>query len=321
MTLENMKEIAKENNGIIPAGIAMNMTDFEISKAIKAGLLKEAPAKIDETKVKRVSGKKAASGGKAQQEKKSQAKTGKDETPAKESPVMNPPAVEFCKEQKDRYSFLDGIIYDRMNDMQKSSFDIAYSLYMIYSNAYYKIDGYKNIYDYARERYGISRGTTNNFINITERFADLEKHAFELKPDYSGFSSTQLICMLGHTDDELKDKGIAPGMSSRDIKKALKNNGSKGEVINVVNGGKSDLDSDGKKSTDDSGEESADNGLNEIKANVVLELDKDSFSGFPKWGTEDSESEICLLDIFSKKAKVITKLLLLGHRIQILDIV
>ena len=315
MTLENMKEIAKENNGIIPAGIAMNMTDFEVSKAIKAGYLKEAPVKPDVSKAKKTPAEPAAKAEKPKPAKK-KAAAGKEETPAKESPAMNPPAVEFSKDQKDAYSLLDGIIYDRMNDMQKSSFDIAYALHSIYCNNYYKIDGYKNIYDYARERYGISRGTTNNFINITERFAVLDKPAFELKPDYSGFSSTQLICMLGHTDEELKEKGIAPGMSSRDIKKALKDNGSKGEAINAVNGGKSDLE---KSPAGDGEEESSGGELNEVRANIVLELTKESFSGFPDFGSADSDT--CVMEVLAGKAKVIAKLLLLGHRIQILDIV
>lgn len=303
MTLTNMKEMAMAHGGIIPPGVAMNMTDLEIRRAIKAGYLKEVPEKMDESKVKKVTTKATGKG-----------KT--DAKPKKAPAVMNPPAVEFSKEQKDDYSRLDGIIYDRMRDMQKSSFDIAFAVHGIYQNNYYKIDGYKNIYEYSRERYGIARGTTNNFINIVDRFADLDKPALALKPDYSGFSSTQLICMLGHTDDELKEKGITPEMSSRDIKKALKGTGSKGESINALNGGKTDMDSTSSDVNDD--DTADDRPLNELQANVVFELVKSDLLDFPE---NPDEIEAYVTKLLGDKVKVIAKLLQLGHCIRVLDIV
>lgn len=335
MTLTNMKEIAKENNGTIPAGIAMTMTDFEIKKALEHGYLKEEPGKVQppepkkgnrKSPAKKESGKTSnnkpaskSSTKSGQAEKKKTAPPDKKEASDKKAPAITPPsAPEFTKEQKDNYTFFDGVIYDRMNDMQKSSFDIAYALHMIYEYGLYKIDGYKNIYNYANERYGIARGTTNNFINIVDRFAVLDKPYFELKSDYSGFNSTQLICMLGHTDDELKDKGINSAMSSREIKKALKDSeiSSKGETVNTVNGGKSDVDG---LSGNDGSDTADDRQLNELQANIVLELTKESFSSFPNFGSADSDT--CVMEVLAQKVKVITKLLLLGHSIQILDIV
>lgn len=316
MTITNMKEIAKENNGIIPAGIAMTMTDFEIKKAIQHGYLKEAPEKVHAPEPKKEPKKKSkkSPAGKVAPKKDGQAEE-KADLPA---PVEEKPASIFSKEQKDAYSRLDGLIYERMNDMKKSSFDIAFALYVIYENGYFKIDGYKNIYDYARERYGIARGTTNNFINLVDRFGDLKtRGVLELKPEFSDYSSTQLICMLGHTDEELKEKNITSSMSSRDIKKALKADvDARGEALNSLNDIKSDLiEGDEADNIDeaDSVEEK------KLLYNVVLEMTKETFNGFPDFGSADSDT--CVLEILAENVKVITKLLLLGHRLQVIEIV
>lgn len=310
MTIEVMKTIAAENNGTIPAGMAMTMTDLEVRRAIKHGYLKEDLKKVQSLKPKKNPRKEFEEGAK-QAEKK-------EELPA---PVASGTVSTFSKEQKATYSRLDGLIYDRMNDMKKSSFDIAFALHSIYENGYYKIGGFKNIYEYASKRYGIARGTTNNFINLVERFADLKnQESLELKPEFADYSSTQLICMLGHTDDELKEKNITPSMSSRDIKKALKDsgNGSKGESVNTLNGGKSASKNSGTGSDTEDEESGNESGLNKIRANIVLELTKESFSGFPDFGSADTDT--CVMEVLAGKAKVIAKLLLSGHRIQILDI-
>lgn len=331
MTLENMKVIAAENNGTIPAGMAMTMTDLEVRRAIKHGYLKEDPKedflagmKKKEEKVQSPEPKKTTGKGSVKASKKEvPEKTAETENNDNENVVINLPASEFSKEQKDIYRKLDGLIYDRMNDMKKSSFDIAFALHFIYENCYYKIGGFKNIYEYASKRYGIARGTTNNFINLVDRFADLKnQESFELKSEFADYSSTQLICMLGHTDDELKEKNITPSMSSRDIKKALKDSGnrSKGEDVNTLNGGGSsrkgsDKESDIENENEDK-ETRNESGLNELRTNVVLEITKKSFSD-SYWKTAEEEA---VLEILKEKVKVISKLLLSGHCIQILDI-
>ncbi len=310
MTVREMKEIAKQNNGVIPAGLVMTMTDFEISMAIKHGYLKDVSEKVQSPELKKEIKKDILKSSEMKvSEEKQQGKKSKENDGDKNVNVINPPVSQFSKEEENIYRNLDGLIYDRMADMQRSSFDIAYAVYSIYSKAYYKIDGYKNIYDYARERYGISRGTTNNFINIVDRFCDLKKPVFELKPEFADFNSTQLICMLGHTDDELKEKKIVPEMSSRDIRKALKDkdgeNKGNSEVVNILNGGKSDA------------EEAGVEGLKELQFNVVLELNESCLQNLPE---SSDKFESYISDILMGKAKVICKLLKSGHCIQILDI-
>lgn len=348
MTLTTMKEIARDHGGTIPPGIAMDMTDLEINRAIKAGYLKEPPERMDTANFKKVpakatravakdktakttksTGKDKAADAKPGSRKTESAPAGTDgqgkfeivegadgqgklelvERDGHPVAVARPGGGQFTEEERDAYSRLDGIIRDRMQDMQKASFDIAFALHDIYQHSYHKIGGYKDIYGYAKERYGISRGTTNNMINIVDRFGAPDGPG--LKPAYAGFSSTQLICMLGHTDTELKD--IRPQMSSREIKKALKGKGAKGETVNTLNGGKP-----AANAPDDDGPAPAVRVTGPVR--VIAEMTKEDMPDFidPE-DRADVEAYVC--NLLMSKAEDIAGSLLLGHHIRILDIV
>lgn len=99
---------------------------------------------------------------------------------------------------------------------------IAFNLHWFYVTEAFKAVNYKNIYDMAAKEFGISRGTTSNFINIVERFAERDENGKildRIAERYSGFGSSKLILMLGC--DEEKLLSINPKMSVREIKKTL----------------------------------------------------------------------------------------------------
>ncbi len=325
MTITNMEKIAKENGGIIPEEIVTTMTNFEIKKALKYGFIKEEPKKpatVQSPEPKKETAKESKGTPKKGTSKEAPAEMMEAKTKDDISADMNPPAVVFNDEQKKAYRTLNGLIYDSMQSMRKSSFDIAFAVHSIYTQGFYKIDGYKNIYEYGRECYGLARGTINNFINMVDRFCICDeengKPVYQLKEDFSKYNPTQLICMLGHTTEELKEKDIRPEMSSRDIKKALKDGGAndaKGEPLNILNGDNASL----KKSESGKDAEEEENASKKLRCNVILELDKNSLylSDVPE-AVEISQD--CILDRLSEKVKVIYKLLYSGHRVQILDI-
>lgn len=112
------------------------------------------------------------------------------------------------------------------NELKKvdSAFErIAFNLYWFYENKAFETVGYKNIYDMASKEFGIARGTTSNFINVVDRFAERDENGNiieKISDNYKNFKSSQLIVMLGKSDEELKE--IDADMSVREIKKALK---------------------------------------------------------------------------------------------------
>ncbi len=115
------------------------------------------------------------------------------------------------------------------NELKKvdSAFErIAFNLYWFYENKAFEVVGYKNIYDMASKEFGIARGTTSNFINVVDRFAERDENGNvieRISKNYKDFKSSQLIAMLGKSDEELKE--IDAEMSVREIKKALKGEG------------------------------------------------------------------------------------------------
>lgn len=146
--------------------------------------------------------------------------------PKKKLPAMNPPEDIVTVEDKKEFQQLDGVIYDSMENISKSGYAVAFAIHAIYTKKLYRVDGYKNVYNYALERYGLSRTTCNDFINMVERFGKISGNEkgfiADIRPEYKLYGNSQLLAMKGYNDAEIKDAKINPSMSVREIKKALK---------------------------------------------------------------------------------------------------
>lgn len=113
---------------------------------------------------------------------------------------------------------------DCFKGVEKTFFRVAFNLHWFYkTNAYCEINGksYANIEQFARDRYGISKPTTYNYINIVDKFGKPNDNGdiTELLPCYKDFSSTKLLCMLNMDDDTLMK--CTPKMTVAEIKKLL----------------------------------------------------------------------------------------------------
>lgn len=89
-------------------------------------------------------------------------------------------------------------ITEAYKKMEGCYLSTAYALHNIYKNQLYKLEGYKNIYDFAKENYNIARGTCSNFINICEKFGlpNENGNITGLAPQYEGYGVSQLAVML-----------------------------------------------------------------------------------------------------------------------------
>lgn len=72
--------------------------------------------------------------------------------------------------QKKEYNKLVGALMREYGKVETSSLKIAFMLHEIYNRKLYEYDEYKNIYEFGEDRFNLSRGTVNNFINIVEKF-------------------------------------------------------------------------------------------------------------------------------------------------------
>lgn len=224
--------------------------------------------------------------------KKSVAK--KADAPKKALPAMNPPEDIITVEDKNEFKHLDNIIYESMNSISKSGYAVAFSIHTIYTKKLYRVDGYKNVYNYALERYGLSRTTCNDFINMVERFGKIsgnEKECItEIRPEYELYGNSQLLAMKGYNDAEIKDAKINPSMSVREIKKALKS-----EKTDDKKENKSDGKASRKAKTADTDDSRYFNLVAEVTHSIGLD------------------------DILLHST--IDKLLLMGHKIYICDVI
>lgn len=102
--------------------------------------------------------------------------------------------------------------------MESSYLDTAIAIHSIYKKALYKIDNYKNIYDFAKENYDISRGTCSKFINICERFGVTGETGtvIGLQDKFKDFGVSKLGVMLTFPDVLIEQ--VAPEQSVRDLK-------------------------------------------------------------------------------------------------------
>lgn len=134
---------------------------------------------------------------------------------------MNKPA-EFSTADKAMYNKLVKGIASELQKVEKSYLVMAFQVHHVYVQNLYQIDGYKNIYEWSADKFKLARGTTNNYINICEKFGTIlaDGTCKALKPAYAEFSSSQLILMLS-MDDETRDL-ISSDMTIKQIKEKKK---------------------------------------------------------------------------------------------------
>lgn len=158
------------------------------------------------------------------------AKTATAETVSENEP-MNPPAeiieknetVVVMADKKAITAHLKALD-DCFKGIEKTFFKIAFNLHWFYkTNAYCEINGkgYDNIAQFAKDRYGISKATCHNYLNIVEKFGKPTENGetTELLPCYKDYSSTKLMYMLQMDDDTLMK--CTPKMTVAEIKKLL----------------------------------------------------------------------------------------------------
>ena len=149
---------------------------------------------------------------------------------------MNLPklATEYSTESVKELTKLAKEIKTELGKIETSFTKVAFNLYKINEDRLFIPAGYKNITDMAKKEFNIAKQTCYNFINVVERFGEKlpdGKIGNKISPDFKDFKSSQLIAMLGMTEDDLKE--INAEMSVRDIKKLSKDEPEKESDVSV----------------------------------------------------------------------------------------
>lgn len=100
------------------------------------------------------------------------------------------------------YQELKSGIRNHLNSAAEDFFMVGYFLRQISENALFIEDGYKSIWDFAKDEYGLSTSSASRFMAINARFSiDGGEHMAE---KYIGMGVSKLQEMLGLPDEELE---------------------------------------------------------------------------------------------------------------------
>lgn len=115
-------------------------------------------------------------------------------------------------------------IHSSNYSIDNSREQIAKCLMYIYKNELYTAYGYSNIYEYAAEVFGLSRGSVSNYINVVRRFYpddafdSIENYSnAHIIDKYSFYSFAQLNLLKLFDDKAIEELDISYIMSCRQI--------------------------------------------------------------------------------------------------------
>lgn len=130
---------------------------------------------------------------------------------------------EVDKKTMTEYRKRTQIIKKQIGNIENSFLTIAFQLHWIKRNNMYKANGSKNIYEFAENEYGLGKTTCCNLICIVDNFAERKDNGEimeEIKPCYKNFKASQLVAMIGMSQDGIKQ--ITENMSVRKINELRK---------------------------------------------------------------------------------------------------
>lgn len=126
-------------------------------------------------------------------------------------------------EEKRVYTRFKKQIDKAYDSAEKSYLEIAFALHSIYNEKLYRLDNFKNIYEFAQANYNIKKTSCNNFINICDVFGlpNENGRVTALKEEYKEFTSSKLMVMLAFKDAPALLEQCKPDMSVRKLKEMV----------------------------------------------------------------------------------------------------
>lgn len=122
---------------------------------------------------------------------------------------------------KKAYEVQKNSIVKCMDNVKGSYLKIGLALVKIHKGNMYVLDGYKNITEFAEKIFGLPRATTNNSMNIVNKFC--KEGTATLLDEYIGYNFTQLVEMLPMSDDMLSKVELTMSAAQmRELKKSAK---------------------------------------------------------------------------------------------------
>lgn len=120
------------------------------------------------------------------------------------------------------YQDAKNIIKEKMKSSVENFIAIGYYLKHIDETEQYKEDGYANIWECAKQEFGFSQARASRCINICKAYS-VDGDSPYIDERFKNFNPSQLQEMLPFKDDEHLIGQITPDMSSREIRREIRN--------------------------------------------------------------------------------------------------
>lgn len=117
------------------------------------------------------------------------------------------------------YQETKDIIRENLESMSRSFIAIGYYLRMIEGTEGYKEDGYKDIWEFAEDQYGIKRSTASRWMDINARFSE-DGNSPVLADKYRQYGKSQLQELLYLPDEKIDE--VTPDMTVKEIREIRK---------------------------------------------------------------------------------------------------
>ncbi len=117
----------------------------------------------------------------------------------------------------DNIDDMTNIIKNQLNDIAEGFVSVGYYLRKTEDTMLYKQKGYKSIYEYAKDTFGIGRTTASRFMEINQKYSR-DGYSPEIDMKWSGYGSSKLTEMLG-LPEEVQEV-IPVDATVRDIREA-----------------------------------------------------------------------------------------------------
>lgn len=117
----------------------------------------------------------------------------------------------------DNIDDMTNIIKTQLNDIAEGFVSVGFYLRKTDETMLYKQKGYKTIYEYAKDTFGIGRSTASRFMEINQKYSK-DGYSPEIDLKWSGYGSSKLTEMLGLPEDV--QEAIPVDATVRDIREA-----------------------------------------------------------------------------------------------------
>lgn len=130
----------------------------------------------------------------------------------------------YYENNKNLAHAVDVLITNEIESAATSNLRIAFFLRVAYDKELYKVSGFKNIYDYANDKFYLARGTVSDYINMVQNFGILNEETgfYTLDDRLKKYSLTQLVCMKKLSIEQIEKNNITPDTSTREIRQIVK---------------------------------------------------------------------------------------------------